>query len=850
MRSFIRRLKDLWGRRRQSIIADETAIKELFRVRYWHFKSLLRLNEQALVIMSRMDKALFKDMPFGMPFIRGHITSLSIHVYKIIQELNKLSDDRYPDLFDTFEKIQRKIQKVLDPQALENDGPLIRFLDELSKDDAENAGGKMAVLGEIKRRVYPNVPDGFVMTIHSDQRFMAHNRLNEKINQVFQSHDSDNLSQLIEISEKIKRLIMDAHLPPDVEEALRDWCSRLTRKHGKDILLAVRSSAIGEDAPGSSFAGLYTTELNIPPGELSVAYKKVLAGKYTPGAISYRQHHGLRDEGGLMAVGCLVMVESSAGGVAYSRDPAALHADKLIVNAVAGLGKAVVEGSVSPLQYVIDQEPDGRWIIRKDTTGHPSQCDIKPVLTDDVLMELATLARRIEDHFGSPQDVEWSLDSKGRIIILQARPLQGYGFRKKTHGHTDIPEVSLRPLIHGGVTASPGAGGGAARVVKRREDILNFRPGDILVLEQALPVWVVLLKQAAAVVADFGSIAGHFSTVARELGVPALLGAHEATRKIHDGQIITVDADGRKVYPGKVDVLLQNAGPSMRPLEGDTPLQQTLKKVLRLTSPLNLTHPYEADFIPDKCLTYHDIIRFCHEKAMHDLFSFGSRHGCLNLTGKRLSADLPLQLWVISLDDNTEQGSPGEMIRIEDVVSPPFHAIWKGITAVPWDGPPAPDVKGFFSVMAGSTMQPGLEVSTSSSFSRGNCAVVSRNFCNLSFRWGYHFSVIQAFWGNSARENYVRFRFQGGAADLERRALRISFIQEILEQYGFHAQISHDSMTAQLEGCESDFLEKRLRLLGYVSLHSGQIDMIMGAPERAKGHKLKMLSDIKEKIIC
>lgn len=177
---------------------------------------------------------------------------------------------------------------------------------------------------------------------------------------------------------------------------------------------------------------------------------------------------------------------------------------------------------------------------------------------------------------------------------------------------------------------------------------------------------------------------------------------------------------------------------------------------------------------------------------------------------------------------------------------PPFLAIWEGVTAVPWAGPPAPDMKGFFSVMAGSTMNPAIDVSSSSPFSRGNCAIVSRNFCNLSLRWGYHFSIIQAFWGRQSRENYVRFQFQGGAADVERRHRRMALLQEILGLYGFHVRITHDNMTAQLEGCDGVFLEKRLRLLGYASLHIGQIDMIMGNPQRAQSYKLKMLSDIRE----
>lgn len=847
MRNLIQRLKRFRGRFDKK--DDEIAVKALFKVHYWHFKSLLRLNEHALRLMSLMEQALERDRPFAMPFIRSHITSLSIQVYKIIQKLNQLSADGYPGLFHAFERVQQAVESVLAPSEILQEGPLIRMMGEVSKDDAEKAGGKMATLGEIKRHIYPHVPDGFVVTVRADQQFMAYSRLRERINQVFQSYKSDDLPQLLDLSGKIHQMIMDAPLPPEVAEALEDSCRKLAvTHHGKRLRLAVRSSALGEDAPGHSFAGLFTTELNVSTEQVPQAYKNVLAGKYTARAIAYRHHHGLRDDDALMAVGCLVMVGSAAAGVAYSRDPADMAADKLIVQAVPGLGKSVVDGSVSPLPYVLEAGPNEKWsIIRGDRPAREKTIDEAFSLPDDILQTLATLVRRIENYFAVPQDVEWAVNSRERIIILQARPLQGCSARNSPAVPMEIPEVSLPPLIHGGITAGPGAGSGTARVVKRPKDMLSFQPGDVLVVEQALPIWLVLLKQAAAVVTDTGGMVGHFATMVRELGVPALFDTHEATRVIKDGRVITVDADGCKVFPGTVDSLLQRAGPPLNPFEADMPIQRTLKKVLHVVAPLNLTHPYEVDFIPENCLTYHDIIRFSHEKAVTELFSFGSRHGCLQRLGRRLLADMPMQLWIIDLDDEGEQGPSEEMIRLEDISSPPFLAILKGITAVPWAGPPAPDMKGFFSVLAGSGMPPDPAAGTA--WCGGNCAIISSNFCNLSLRWGYHFSVIQSFWGRHARENYVRFQFQGGAADLERRHKRMGFIREILERYGFHAKVIHDNMTAQLEGCDADFLEKRLCLLGYVSLHIGQIDMIMGNSQRAQDLKLKMLSDISEKVI-
>jgi pyruvate, water dikinase len=846
--NLIQRLRCLWGRRNRK--SDDMAVKELFKVQYWHFKSLLKLNERALLILSLMEQALQQSRPLGTPFIRGHITSLSIQVYKIIQELNQLADHSYPTLFEAFERIQKTLQAVLSAPPKEHTGPFIRFIDSLSKDDAESAGRKMAVLGEIRNRVYPRVPDGFVMTVRADHRFTAHNRLDQEINQIFQSCDPDDLSQIFDVSGKIRQLIVDAPLPQEVTEALEEGCRQLALKHGREVLLAVRSSAIGEDEPGNSFAGLYITELNVPLEDVPKAYKEVVAGKYTARAMVYRQLHGLRDDDVWMPVGCLPMVESLAGGVVYSRDPTELEADKLIVNAAAGLAKPVVDGSVSPLQFLLEPAHDQKWTVhRPEFPKQSATSDMALALTDGMLEALAILARRLETYFGSPQDVEWALDANRQIIILQARPLQCYDAPREPKDHHQLSAATPQPLVHGGVTAGPGAGCGTARIVKGRKDMLNFQPGDVLVVEQALPIWLVLLKHAAAVVADTGGMVGHFATVAREFGVPALLNTHVATRIIGDGQIITVDADRRNVFPGKVEYLLQKAKTSLKINDGENSSRQILKKVLQEVAPLHLTSPYEIDFIPEKCLTYHDIVRFCHEKAISELFSFGARHGCLERIGKRLLTDIPMQLWIISLDDEGERERSESMIRLENMNSPPFSAIWKGLTAVPWGGPPAPDMKGFLSVMAGSTMNPALGPSSPSPFSAGNCAIVSRNFCNLSLRWGYHFSIIQTFWGKQSRENYSRFQFQGGAADAERRHRRMALLQEILENYGFHVQVTYDNMIAQLEGCEEDFLEKRLRLLGYICLHAGQIDMIMGSPLRAQAHRLKMIRDIEDRVM-
>ncbi|MFH1672585.1 MAG: PEP/pyruvate-binding domain-containing protein [Pseudomonadota bacterium] len=843
---------------------SSNAVRSVLKTKYWNFKALLDINHKTLEIMSDMEHALQGGHGFGMAFIRANCTAISVNLYKIIDKINRISPGRWQELYDVFAKVQNEINRILEDRKDWKGGEMVLHLEVVNKNAIDHVGDKIANLGEIMNRVGLPVPQGFVITASAYELFMEYNGLRDKINQRLQSVKFEDMESLQNASINIQELIERSPLPPELEKAITDAYNLLEEKTEHGVHVSMRSSALGEDTQVASFAGQYRSELNISEEFLIPAYKQILASKYSLQAITYRLNKGFRDEDIAMCVGCMAMVEAVASGVMYSRDPGNTRNNVVIINAVPGLAMSVVDGSASPDLFVVSKEPAGRILTQEI---HPkrqkfvcfSEGGIRPValaeqkkdapaITHEQTLFLAGVAVRLEDHYGAPQDIEWAIEEDGVVKILQSRPLKQVDTSARVI--KEMPDVTIgqRVIMEGGVTASPGVACGPAFIVRTTSDALHFPQGAVLVTKYASPQWAALLDKAIALITDRGGIAGHLATVSREFGIPALFDADVATDKIRNGDTITVDADTRKVYEGKVEPLLKEAQTErLNPMKG-TPVYSTLEKVLAHITPLNLTNPDGNNFTPQGCRTYHDITRFCHEKAVDAMFAFGGNNKQIKRAGKQLVVDVPLQYWVIDLGDGFKGPVEGDTVKLQDIASTPMLAIWEGMIAVPWDGPPAIDTKGFLSVMMESTMNRNLYSAGRSSYAQKNCIIISKNFCNFSCRFGYHFSVTQAFLSERPRENYIKFGFKGGAADLDRKLRRMKLIEEILTRFDFLVEIREDFIGAHIEGCDRDFLKERLRILGYLNIHTRQLDMIMANTARVNFYKDKILSDIRSLI--
>ncbi len=829
--------------------------------------------------MTDMEEALQGTKPFGMSFIRSRCTAISTNVFRIIRHLCELNPTDYQGLHNVFKDIQQHVSAHLISEGPAAGDQIILPFQEITKEWADQVGSKMANLGELRNRLGLCVPEGFVITTRGYNLFMQHEGLQDQINCLLQSTPIESLenpanqhediparddeaagspSSLFEICAQIQGLIAKASCPEALEQSIFQAYDQLCAALGAPHKVSLRSSALGEDMAQTSFAGQYRSELNVDRDNLIRAYKNIVASKYSLRALTYRFNRGIRDEDVPMCVGCMVMVPARAGGVMYTRNPLNIRDTNVYINSVWGLAKSVVDGSVTTDQLVVDKQAPHE-VIHK-TIGSQSQklsCDeaegvfredldrdtsLLPSISDKQAAVLAQLANLIESHYGQPQDVEWSIDMAGQVFLLQTRPLkQHLAADRSAVSHKVMPKV--QPLLTEGMTASPGVSSGRVFILQRDVDILLFPQDAILVSSQSLPKWASVLGKAQGVITEHGSIAGHLANVTRECGVPALFGVKHATSILHNGQEITLDADGQTVYPGRLEGLLKDRAPAKNLMQ-ESPVYNTLKNISRHILPLHLLDPDSLDFRPSSCQTYHDITRFAHEKSVQEMFDFGTTNSFSPGSSKQLRARVPMQWWIINLDDGFKGEVRGKYVDLDNIASIPMLAIWKGCVAIPWDGPPSLDGRGFMNVMMQSTTNPHLNPAIASDFANRNYFMISKHFCNLQSRFGYHFTSIEGLVGERVRENYLRFQFKGGAADHQRKVRRAQFVGELLTRYDFQTKVREDAMFARMDNYDQSFLETRLIILGYLLMHTRQLDMIMSNEKTVAQYREKMIQDI------
>ena len=849
---------------------DDEALRRSFKLRYMRFRRLLNANDKALKTISEMESVLAGNKPFGMSFIRSRCALLFVNVYQIIQHLDSLSGGRHKALYDTFGRLQQTITPVLESAPPGGETPLVLDIQAIDRSHAEAAGVKMASLGDIARNLKVTVPAGFVISATAYHRLMAHNHLQEEINQRIQSHDGDHLDQLYALSSVLQQLVMAAQVPQEVVTTIEGAVATLQSRVGGPLALAVRSSGVNEDLPGASFAGQYRSLLNVRPDHITDAFKEVVAGKFSATAMTYRFHRGLRDEDIVMCVGCLQMVDAVSGGVLYTRNPVDIRSDTIIINAVWGLPKMVVDGRSAVDQFVVSRKPPHtvqirqigtktvayrclakEGICRNEVVADQSQ---SASIDDSQASALARLAVTIEDYYGQPQDIEWAIDKQGAIILLQCRPLsitaleQGMPDDAADEQAADaaatvVAAASGLVLLHGKVTASRGVGAGPVRVLKREADALQFVDGEVMVIQQSLPGFAVLLNRAAAVIAEHGSISSHLANVAREYRVPALFDVEGAMSRLAEARTVTVDADALKVYAGTVTTLLRQR-PRLRHVMAGTPVYNTLKAVMPHIAPLTLLNPDAPTFSPAHCTSLHDIIRYCHEKAVHEMFAFGRDNAFPMRSSKQLVVNVPMQWWILNLDDGFTEEVAGPTVQLENIASIPMRALWQGITQVPWQGPPPIDGKGFLSVMFQATRNTALVPGVRSQYAQRNYFMIAKNYCSLMSRFGFHFSTVESYVSDRVPENYIIFRFKGGAADDFRKMRRIHLIADILEESGFAVSLTEDALRARFEDYPLAVMQNRLNIIGYLTMHTRQLDMVMSREAMVDHYRQKIRADI------
>jgi pyruvate,water dikinase len=841
LENMFRAMFDFFSKNRQEKALRDEDDKELFVKKYQAFRELLKNNNAVLMTMGDMQEKATGAFVFDRAYVTSSYQAVADGIKKIIENLNVLADGKYEKLIVPYEKNDEAIRNRLAARVSIPKTDYVLPLAKLDKGAIASAGGKLAHLGELANAIGLPVPAGFVVTTHAYQTFVNHNQIQDLLNQRISQLNIRNYDELEATSKEMQQLVVKGQIPQDLEKAILDAYAAVSQEAGDEGLrVSVRSSAIHEDVM-ASFAGQYGTALDVPGEELLTQYKNVLSSQFTPRALFYYKDKGFNIEEMAMAVGVLAMVQAKASGIMYSRDPGSPKDDAILITAVWGLGAYAVGGVVNTDNYRISGDGANK-IIREQSGGQevmlvgrpeggteevpvPRELQGKPCLSEEQVSALASYARKVEAHFGQPQDMEWSMNQEGRLYLLQSRPLRLSSAGALADEERPTVAKGHKILLDKGTIACRGVAAGPVYVANSEEDLANFPQGGVLVVRHTHPEFAVVLQNAAAVVSDIGTVLGHLATVAREYNVPAIFNTANATKVLTNGMEVTVDAVYANVYEGAVQELLK--AKKTDDVSRASPALAQLQDILKAITPLNLTDPRSPDFSPGGCQTLHDITRFAHEVSLTAMFDVSKESHFADRSTKQLVSKVPMQWWIIDLEGGIKEGVDGKKVRPEEIVSIPMCALWEGMTALPWKGPPPVDTKGFLSIMFGATMDPSMDPSVRKRFADKNYIIISKHFCNLNSRLGFHFSTTEAYVGDNPNENYVSFIFKGGAADVDRRVRRVQFVGKLLEHYDFRIEIKDDSVLARLEGHDEDYLKERLKVLGHIIIHTRQLDMVM-----------------------
>ncbi len=822
-----------------------------FKEKLKHFQNLLYSNDEALKQMAQLSETLSSGNPFSKGEVLKIYSEILANTRDVTDHLSSMCNGKYKSLVNQVSRIENECKEIIAPGSycpvrwdcekpdcndcneqvtlLPNRAYSYR-VDEITMNHTREVGGKMSRLCEIHNKLLIPIPDGFCITSRFFEDFLAQGDLYSQIDSAIASIDFNDNSQIQQVSQVIQALIIATPIPQLIEKIILNNYEFLSSKHG-DVLLSVRSSAVGEDDLHHSFAGLHYTALNVSKANLIDACFEVLISKYLPQSLVYRYLTGLRDVDMPMSIGCLQMIDSEISGVLFTKDPMGKE-NGMIIHAVRGLGNKVVDGSVSPQEFIVDNKrgklmkfspgnQQYKTVLRKTDGLKEEKIDQDiidiPCLSKEQLRDIVEYAKRIENFFSSPQDIEWTIDGSGKIYILQSRPLAvartiNAGSEKIKQKYT---ERKNKCLLESGSCASPGIGSGKVFILSRSKDIVNFPSGGILVVKKTSPELTRVLHKASGLVADIGNTTGHLAIIARELGIPVIVNTSNATEIFSNDMTITIDATESKIYEGIAEDLIKsrNAETTTNNLFLRSPMHRIWQNVSKLIIPLNLTDPGSSEFVPDNCRTLHDVTRFAHESSMREMFSLYESAQYEETYAYPLKFSVPLDIHVIDLGNGLKNLSGKKSITPENIASLPFQSLIKGMTSpgIRWAGPLPIDFRGLTNLLMSNIVDS----------SRGDRDLGSRSYafvsdCYMNFfsRLGYHFSRLDAFASEELNNNYINFNFRGGAADPVRRMRRAKIITKVLETLNFTVSHRGDHVLATIRKIPSSSILSLLSEIG------------------------------------
>ncbi|MDO8436232.1 MAG: phosphoenolpyruvate synthase [bacterium] len=454
---------------------------------------------------------------------------------------------------------------------------------EISKKDIAFVGGKNGSLGEIYSQLSAkgiSVPNGFALTSAAYWHIIKTNKILPQLEGLFKGLDANNIEQLQKIGKVARSLTLKLNFPEDLKEEIVKSYQDLEKEYGKNCEVAVRSSGVAEDAPNASFAGQFETFLNISGKEqLFSAIIKCLTSNFNDRVIAYRQEKGFPQLKFALSIGIQKMVRSdlASSGIIFTLDTETGFENIISINSIFGVGEMIVKGKITPDQFYVFKptlkqgyksiivknlgRKNKKYIFAKNSglkeVAVLPEKQLMFSLEEEDILQLAKWALLIEEHYGSPQDIEWAKDGKtGKLFIVQSRPETIHSQEEqRVHYFQEYKLKTKGPPVLTGIAIGNKIGQGEVKILARVSDISEFRKGDILVTRMTDPDWLPVMRLASGIVTDEGGRLCHAAIVSRELGVPAIVGTKNATKILKNGEMVTIDcASGSegKIFKGKI----------------------------------------------------------------------------------------------------------------------------------------------------------------------------------------------------------------------------------------------------------------------------------------------------------
>jgi len=805
-------------------------ILSVIQDKFSNFLKLLDHDNRIHAIIGEMEEKARAESDFDMVWVRAKVGELRHEVARLTDATIRLGGENYEPLTKKLLEIFGDIDLLLPRRRVKKNEPLIITFDRLGRDGSTSVGSKCVQLGQIRVRLGLPVPDGFAVSGSGYRRFLEANRLRDRIHQRIETVDITQYDDLVKASREIRAVIAQAEMPPELAVAIREAGAKLARRSGSRAF-SVRSSAIGEDAH-FSFAGQYATYLNVRLEELVDRYRDVIASKFSPQALYYYLSLPQMESELPMSVGCVTMINARSSGVIYTRCPVKPHDEVMIINSIFGLGELVVDGTLTPDSFRVSRR-SGRIIdtviahkpvrLENDPSGGTVRVEVEdsqrdePSIDEAAIRKLFDYAHKIERLYHCPQDIEWAMDDLGEIYVLQARSLKMI----EPTPSSGRQLKDLIPLVRGGVTVCPGAGAGPVYHARSVRDLPDVPEGAVLVAPHTFPGLVTVMQKVSAIVTETGGVANHMATIAREYGIPTLSSVPRALASLPVGQEVTVDAKKAMIYDGIQQQLVDARRPD--PSASDNLAAVcTLRGLLKKISPLNLVHPNGDNFEIDSCRTLHDLTRFCHQRAMEEMFYGGLSVPEKERVSVRLQSEIPLDVHIIYIDQEITDTLRKTGVDENNIDSEPMRHFWQGVRHEGWPTARLSKSLERFSVFGSSLYQNEDEGYSESSF-----AILSQEYMIVGLRMGYHFTTVEGMCTTYPQKNYIRMQYKEGGATPERRERRIKLIKDVLSRLGFDHQAKGDFLDTRLMYGDQRQISDGLFKLGRLIMLTKQLDMAL-----------------------